>query len=160
MKAFARRIKRDWAVVDFAAFGKRVTVQNGFPKFFVKEWARRKKELLTEFYDLAKMVGDLKSCCIEDIIEDARTIARKARKLAISRQLSKVPLKEAHEKIRLSARKLAKNIFSGKRTLTEAMKCATQTMIVHDALAHLVGASNEQVKALTKLVVAYYKKIA
>jgi len=160
MKAFARRIKRDWVAVDLAAFGKRVITQNNFPKTFVKEWNQRKKELLVDFYNIAKMFGSLNSCCIEDILEDARVIAKKARKLAITRQLSKVPLKEAHEKVRVGARNLAKNFFSGKKTLTEAMKCATQTMIAHDAIAHLVGESNEHVKALTKLVAIYHKRVA
>jgi len=159
MKSFERRIKRDWLAVDFAAFGKHVSSKNGFPSFFVKEWNSLKRDFLREFYDGVKMFGSLEKCCVEDIVEDARTIARKARKLAVTRQLSKVPLKEAHDRVRSCARSLAKNFFSGKRTLTEAMKCATNTMIAHDALAHLVGESNEHVKRLTKLVAIYYKKI-
>jgi len=149
-KYWKERVDRDWRAIDYAVFGKPVTMKT-FGEDFVTEWATLKTELLKGFYENIGSLVKPDCCEIEDVEEDARTIGRKVRKLAILRLL------ESKKEVRPLVTKLVKEVFASKDSAEEAVRRSTKVLIAHEALANLVGGSNKTIKEMINLLVRYYK---
>ena len=145
-EALESHIKSDWLAIDFAALGEKVCPHK-YPKAFIEEWSFNKVDILLDLYgSYDKNVFSH----VDDILERASEIAKRARKIAI------LYLQNQSAQTRPAAAKIAESVFADDRE--HAMQKATKLMIAHEALAHLVGKSTPAVRNAVKIIARYFKQ--